>query len=174
MLKPDSGKEEALSNLTPLDGTDARILLALDRDPQATVVALAADTGLARNTVQARLRRMTESGALGRESRRIDPAALGYPLLALVTVSISQRMRVQATEALSALPEVLELLATTGDGDLLARVVARDTADLNRITEMLVDMPGIVRTSTAIVLKEVRPLRLDGLLERLATNAASR
>ncbi|GAA3626986.1 Lrp/AsnC family transcriptional regulator [Kineosporia mesophila] len=157
-----------MSKLTPVDATDARILLALDRDPQATVVALANDLQLARNTVQARLRRMSENGALSRISCRVEPEAVGYPLLALVTVSISQRMREEATRALDSLPEVVELLATTGDGDLLARVVARDTGDLNRITEMLVDMPGIERTSTAIVLRRVRSLRMDPLLERLA------
>ncbi|WP_246572956.1 Lrp/AsnC family transcriptional regulator [Kineosporia corallincola] len=157
-----------MSNLTPLDATDARILLALDRDPQATVVALANDLKLARNTVQARLRRMNTNGALGRNSRRVEPEAVGYPLLAFVTVSIQQRMRVEATEALAGLPEIVELLATTGEGDMLCRVVARDTADLNRITEHLVDMPGIVRTSTSIVLRTVRPLRMDPLLEELA------
>ncbi|MCE0536163.1 Lrp/AsnC family transcriptional regulator [Kineosporia rhizophila] len=154
--------------MTPLDGTDARILLALDRNPQATVVALANDLGLARNTVQARLRRMETSGALGSTSRRVEPEALGYPLMAFVTVTISQRMRDQATAALAGLPEIVELLATTGDGDLLARVVARDTADLNRVTESLLDMPGIVRTSTSIVLKKIHSLRMDLLLERLA------
>jgi DNA-binding Lrp family transcriptional regulator len=157
----------ALSNLTPLDATDARILLALDRDPQATVVALANELGLARNTVQARLRRMTD-GALSRTSRRVEPEALGYPLMAFVTVSLSQRMRAEATEALGAIPEIVELMATTGDGDMLARVVVRDTADLNRVTEALLDMPGIVRTSTSIVLKKVWSLRMDPLLERLA------
>lgn len=158
-----------MSNVTPLDATDARILMALDRDPQATVVALAQELNLARNTVQARLRRMEAGGALSPNSRRVEPEALGYPLMAFITVTISQRMRVEATEALSSLPEIVELLATTGDGDMLARVVCRDTADLNRITEGLVDMPGIVRTSTSIVLKKVHPLRMEPLLERLAS-----
>lgn len=157
----------ALSNMERLDATDARILLALDRDPQATVVALAHALGLARNTVQARLRRMNANGALSRPSRRVEPESLGYPLLAFIVVSIQQRMRVEATEALSALPEIVELLATTGEGDMLARVVVHDTVHLNRITEAIAEMPGIVRTSTSIVLRKVRSLRMDPLLERL-------
>jgi len=154
-----------------LDGTDARILLALDRDPQATVVALAQGLGLARNTVQARLRRMNANGTLGHPSRRVEPEALGHPLLAFVVVSIRQRMRIEVTEALGTLPEIVELLATTGEGDLLARVVVRDTVHLNRITEAIADMPGIVRTSTSIVLRKVRALRMDPLLEQRAAQA---
>ena len=40
------------------DALDARLLLALDEDPFATVVALAQRLGVARNTVQTRLRRL--------------------------------------------------------------------------------------------------------------------
>ncbi|TQE22787.1 AsnC family transcriptional regulator [Streptomyces ipomoeae] len=46
-----------------LDATDARILLALTTGPRATVVALAERLHLSRNTVQARLARMEQSGA---------------------------------------------------------------------------------------------------------------
>ena len=125
------------------------------------------DAGIITGELQARLRRMAD-GALSRPSRRVEPEALGYPLMAFVTVSLSQRMRAEATEALKAVPEIVELMATTGDGDMLAQVVVRDTADLNRVTEALLDMPGIVRTSTSIVLKKVWSLRMDPLLERLA------
>ncbi|MEU4236242.1 Lrp/AsnC family transcriptional regulator [Actinoplanes sp. NPDC026619] len=151
--------------MTSLDATDARILLALDDDPQATVVALADRLGLARNTVHARLRRMD---SLGPHSRRVEPEALGYPLMALVTLSISQQDRSRAAALLGGIAEVIELLSTTGDGDLLARVIARDTDDLHRVTEAILAVPGVVRTSTAIVLRRVVPLRLSPLLQRLA------
>ncbi len=41
--------------MTTLDDTDRRILLALDRDPRATVAQLALTLGLARGTVHSRL-----------------------------------------------------------------------------------------------------------------------
>ncbi|WP_449353777.1 AsnC family transcriptional regulator [Streptomyces malaysiensis] len=44
-----------MNNERTLDATDARILLALASEPRATVVALAEQLGLSRNTVQARL-----------------------------------------------------------------------------------------------------------------------
>ena len=149
-----------------LDATDARILLALDADPDATVVALAERLGMSRNTVQARLRRMQDSGALGEYSRRLEPAALGYPLMAFMTLSLTQREGDRAAKQIARIPEVVEILATTGDGDLLVRVVARDTADLYRITNLVLAAPGVVRTSTSIVLQEVAPNSLEGLLRR--------
>jgi DNA-binding Lrp family transcriptional regulator len=75
-----------------LDPTDARLLLALADSPRATVLALAERLGLSRNTVAARLAGLEERGALGTFERRIDPAALGYPLTAFVTVQVVQRL----------------------------------------------------------------------------------
>jgi len=44
--------------MTAIDPLDARILLALDDDPEATTLALSRRLGIARNTVHARLRRI--------------------------------------------------------------------------------------------------------------------
>ncbi|GHH83720.1 AsnC family transcriptional regulator [Streptomyces capitiformicae] len=157
-----------LGTMRNVDALDARILLALDADPRATTVALADRLGLARNTVQARLKRLEESGQLREHSRRVAPEALGYPLLALITMSISQRVGQSTRETILRIPEVVELLVTTGDGDLLARVVARDTTDLHRITNLLLEAPGVVRSNTTIVLLEVQPFSVRSLLERHA------
>ena len=54
-----------------LDRTDARILRALDENPDATVVALARRLDLARNTVQSRLRNLEQSGVLQAFSTRV-------------------------------------------------------------------------------------------------------
>ena len=48
------------------------------------MLTLAHRVGLARNTVQARLSRMEAVGALTSFDRRINAAALGYPLTAFI------------------------------------------------------------------------------------------
>ena len=57
----------------------------------ATAVALAAELGLVRNTVQTRMARLETSVALSFE-RRINPAALGFPLVGFVYVHVQQRL----------------------------------------------------------------------------------
>jgi DNA-binding Lrp family transcriptional regulator len=83
-------------------------------------------------------------------------------------MSISQRVGRPTIDAVLRIPEVVELLVTTGDGDLTARVVARDTEDLHRITNLLLEAPGVVRSNTAIALAEVQPFSVRSLLERHA------
>ncbi len=62
-------------------------------------------------------------------------------------------------EHLRAIPQVLEAHTTTGDGDLLCRVVARDTTDLQAVLDRVVASPDVRRTSSVVALST--PLELD-------------
>lgn len=151
-----------------LDATDARILLALDEEPDATTLSLSRTLGIARNTVHARLRKLAEREQLGRPSQRVSPASLGYSLTAFLRLSISQSSTNSTFEALARIPEITEVLAITGDGDLQARVVARDPAHLYLITTAILDIDGVTRSSTALAMAEIIPSRMGPLLERHA------
>lgn len=153
---------------TDLDERDARLLLALSENPRGTVLALADAVGLSRNTVQARLARLEESGVLGTFERRIDPAALGYPLTAFVTVRVVQRELGAVAAALDRVPEVLEVHGMSGEGDLLLHVVARDADDLYRIAGRLLATEGVERTTTSLVMRSLVGYRTAPLLRRLA------
>lgn len=152
-----------------LDALDARLLLALDDDPDATVLGLSRALGIARNTVHARLQRLTSPDGPVRDfTRRVDPAGLGYPLTAFVFVAVSQSEGQSVTRRLQELPEVVQIHLTTGEADLFVTVVARDTADLLRVTTAMLTIPGVMRTNSTVSLTEALPLRVRPLLEQLA------
>lgn len=150
------------------DAVDARLLMALTAQPRATTAALAEFLGLSRNTVQARLGKLEQRGALGSFERRIKPEALGYPLLAFVTTSVTQRKLDAVAEALARVPEVVEVHGLSGETDLLVRVVARDADDLYRVAGRILDSDGVERTATALVMRDLVEHRLTPLLERVA------
>ncbi|MEU3984422.1 Lrp/AsnC family transcriptional regulator [Streptomyces sp. NPDC026672] len=156
-----------------LDPTDARILLALAAEPRATVVALAERLGLSRNTVQARLGRL-EQEALGSFERRILPRAMGYRLTAFVTARVDQPRLAEVSEALSRIPEVVEVFGLSGETDLLVRVVACDAEDLYRIAGQILAIPYVERTATSLAMRELVPHRLTPLLHRAAGGGAPR
>ena len=159
--------------MSALDSLDARLLLALDDDPDATILALARTLGVARNTVHARFARLTRIGALKEPSRRVDPAALGYSLVAFVSIAISQGSNDGAIEELARIPQIVEMHATTGDADLIVKVVARDPQHLHETTRRMLEIEGVQRTNTALSLVEAMPLRARGLLEIAAANGAA-
>lgn len=148
-----------------LDETDKRILLAMDEDPRIPTMMLAQRLGLARGTVQTRLERLAASGALRANSSRIEPAALGRGVSAVVSAELDQAHLNEAIDALRLIPEVLECVAPAGDTDLLIRVVARDPDDLYRVSEEIRLCPGITRTSTSMILRHVIPYRTTELLQ---------
>lgn len=150
------------------DRTDARLLLALNKDPRATVLSLARQTGLSRNTVQARLAKYDSAGTLESFERRIDPAALGYPLNAFIFVRVTQRMLSAVADALTAIAEVIEVTGISGPTDLLVRVAAADADDLYRIACQILAIPGVERTDTGLAMRPLVDYRLTPLLQRLA------
>lgn len=152
--------------MTTLDPLDARILLALDDEPDAPAVVLARTLGISRNTVHARLQRLAREGALEPFSRRVPPAALGFELVAFVSLQLDQAAGDAALDGLATIPEIVEMHATTGDGDVLVRVVARDTQDLYRLANAMLAIDGVVRAATSVSLAQVMPYRTRQLLER--------
>ena len=151
-----------------IDGTDARLLLALTEQPRATAIALADQLGLSRNTVQARLAALEQGDTLDSFDRRISPAVIGYPLTAFITTQVVQRELDEVAAALAEIPEVLEVHGISGDTDLLVHVVAVDADDLYRIAGQVLAIPGVERTNTALVMRQLVDYRITPLLNRLA------
>jgi DNA-binding Lrp family transcriptional regulator len=154
-------------SMARIDALDARIILALDDDPDATILALSRTLGVARNTVHARLQRLAADGALKPFSQRVDLAALGYELVAFLSLSVSQTDP-GIIQGLLDLPEVISAHYTTGDADLIVQVVAKNTRDLYRITASILAIEGVNRTSTAVSLVEPIPNRPHALLRAAA------
>src|SRR6516165_9065446 len=136
-----------------IDGLDARLIDLLTARPRIGVLDASRRLGVARGTVQARLDRLRSRGVVTGFGPDVDPAALGYGVTAFVTLEIRQvGGHDPVTDRLALIAEVLEAHTITGSGDMLCRVVARDNADLQRVIDAIVDVPGVVRTSTVIAL----------------------
>ncbi len=150
----------------PLDTLDAALLADLHAEPRISVLELARRRGVARGTVQARLERWQRDGLVGTPGPQVDPAAIGYPVTAFLTLELRQeRGRGDVEEHLAEIPEVLEAHTITGTGDLLVRVVARSNNDLQRVIDSVVADPAVSRTSTVIALHDIIPFRTMPLVE---------
>lgn len=147
-----------------VDDIDAALLKVLVRDPDATNLAISEATGLARNTVRARLARYAEEQSLRPFERRIDPSYLGFPLEAFIFTTVTQRKLAAISRALAEIPEILQVHGISGVGDLLVTVVARDTDDLYRIAGQVLAVEGVKRTVTSLVMAEFVEYRIAQLI----------
>jgi DNA-binding Lrp family transcriptional regulator len=136
-----------------VDELDARLVELLADEPRVGMLEASRRLGVARGTVQARLDRLQSRGVITGYGPDIDPVAVGYGVTAFVTLEIRQAGgHEQVAGRLSLIAEVLEAHTITGAGDMLCRVVARTNADLQRVVDAIVDVPGVLRTSTVIAL----------------------
>src|SRR5918994_5353282 len=150
-----------LDRLHMVDDLDVRLLTLLDAEPRIGVLECSRRLGVARGTVQARLDRMLADGVIRSLGPQLEPAALGYGVTAFVTLELRQGRGHAAVAAdLAAVPEVLEAYTITGSGDMFCRLVARSNADMQRVIDMVLEVPGIVRTSTVIALSTQVPYRV--------------
>jgi DNA-binding Lrp family transcriptional regulator len=149
-----------------LDELDSRLLLLLSDEPRLGVLECSRRLGVARGTVQARMDRLERRGVLRGFPPDVDLAAVGYGLTAFAVLEIAQGKRSEVASILAAIDEVCEVHATTGEGDLLVRMVARSNADLQRVIDEVVDVRWVRRTSTSIALSTPIPPRVRPLLER--------
>ncbi|MGI8310114.1 Lrp/AsnC family transcriptional regulator [Saccharopolyspora hattusasensis] len=159
-------------NVEGLDALDARLLLLLSDEPRLGVLECSRRLGVARGTVQARMDRLVQRGVLLGFPPELDLAAMGYGLTAFAVLEIAQGHRRLVAEQLAAIDEVCEVHATTGQGDLFVRMVARSNADLQRVIDEIVGVSGVRRTSTSIALSTPVAPRVRPLLERLAADGA--
>ena len=143
-----------------IDDLDARLIALLAAEPRVGVLEASRRLAVARGTVQARLDRLHARGVITGYGPDIDPEALGHGVSAFITLEIRQAGGHDPVGRLAAIPEVLEAHTITGPGDLLCRVVARTNADLQRVIDAIVDVAGVVRASTVIVLATPLPYRV--------------
>lgn len=137
-----------------LDDLDRRLLQCLADNPRAGVMELARQLEVARGTVQARLEKLQQRGVVTGFGPDIELRAIGYDVVAFVTLEIAQGALESVVSHLSTIPEVLEVHTTTGPGDLLCRVVAPTNADLQPLIGRMLASGGIERTTTQIALTE--------------------
>src|SRR5712691_13041 len=155
--------------MTPsLDSLDRRLIRTLAANPRMGVMELARQLGVARGTAQSRLDKLLARGVIKGFGPEIDPAAMGYSVLAFTTIEIAQGRLNDVVAHLKDIAEVLEAVATTGPSDLHCRVVARTNEHLQDVINRMLEVKGITRTTTVIALTEQIPSRILPLVEAAA------
>ena len=152
---------------TGIDELDARLITALAQTPRAGVMELARQLGVARGTIQARLDKLQGRGVITGFDPDLHLETLGYEVLAFVTLEIAQGRLADVVDHLADIPEVIEAHSTTGPGDLHCRVVARTNEHLQAVINRILEVSGIVRTSTQIALTEQIGFRVLPIVKQL-------
>ena len=147
--------------LPELDAVDRRILAELQRDGRMTNVELASRAEITAPPCLRRVRRLEQAGVIRGYHADTDPARLGWQVMffAVVGLESQKEAALSAFEAMVAdWPEVRECHMIRGGGDFLLRLVARDTAHENQLTQRLTGAPSVSRVQTLQTIRTSRSL----------------
>ncbi|HTY40682.1 MAG TPA: Lrp/AsnC family transcriptional regulator [Thermoanaerobaculia bacterium] len=140
-----------------IDVIDGEILKILQSNARTSNAEIARQVDLAPSAVFERIRKLEERGVIESYGARVNPKAVGLPLLAYVFVRADDRRADETAARVAAIPEVLEVHDVAGEDCLLVKVRAADTEALGRLLrERLGRIDAITSTRTTIVLETVK------------------
>ena len=143
-----------------LDGTDRKILNALQADSSISNVELARKVHLSPSPCLARVRALEAQGLIRSYVALLDPQQLGLHLNVFISISLKQQSRkaLQAFEdRICTREEVMECYLMTGESDYLIRVAVADMPALEVfILEQLSPIAQVEKIRSSFALKQVR------------------
>jgi Lrp/AsnC family transcriptional regulator, leucine-responsive regulatory protein len=137
---------------------DCKGIKLLLRNGRASWAELGKELGLSAPSAADRIHKLEGRGVIRGYAALVDPASVGYPLTAYVSVTLaSHRKRAAFLRAIDKMEQVAECHHVAGDDDYLLKVRCRGTQDLDHLlaTE-LKDKLGVAKTRTTIVLSTAK------------------
>lgn len=163
MPKNNAKAKPALRNSEPLqqlDDLDREILCLLQENSRMSSAELARRVNLSAPGLQKRLRKLEESGVIGRYVTLVNREALGLDLLCFAQVTLTHHQPDcvgRFCNQVKGLPEVLECHHLSGEFDYLLKVVVANHQHLEKfLSEKITTIPGVDRIRTSIVLNEIK------------------
>jgi DNA-binding Lrp family transcriptional regulator len=136
---------------------DSRLIQLLTQNARLSNSELSRRLGVSRSTVQARIERLEQSGAILGYTLRLNPERDRNMVQAHVSISVSPKLQAAVERHLLKLRGVATLLSTSGADDLIAIVQADNTAELDRCLDAIRDTDGVLDTRSAIILSTRMP-----------------
>lgn len=127
-----------------MDDIDRNILNILQNNFRISYKDLGKKVKMAASSVHNRVQKMLEEGIIIREDTMIDPTKVGFDVVAIIGLSVDPLKMNEIAKRIALFDEVQLTGTTTGDHDILARVIAKDEKSLWRfINEKIKTIDGV-------------------------------
>lgn len=140
-----------------LDPVDIAILEALQENGRIGMSELGRRIGLSQPATSERVKRLEERGIITGYGARIDAAALGLGMMAVIRLRTTHE-HIRASLALFAdMPQVIEVLRLTGEDCFILKVLVPTPAELEAIVDTIARF-GAVTTSLVLRSEPIKPI----------------
>lgn len=135
-----------------LDQTDRQLIALLRTHARMPIVDIARKLGVARATVQNRMRKLELTGVILGYTVVVRAGIADLPVRALMSIACGARFEAKVIQKLRGLPAIVAIHHTTGQWDVIAEIRAESLMDLNRIVSEIRVFDGITKTETNVLM----------------------
>ena len=140
-----------------VDATDIAILEALQADGRMAVSELGRKIGLSQPATSERVKRLEERGVIIGYCARIDPAAVGLGMTAVIRLRTTHEHIQACLKQFAKMPHVSEVLRVTGEDCFILKVFVPSPQDLESIVDTIARY-GTVTTSLVLRSEPPKPI----------------
>lgn len=137
------------------DDLDRTLISLLRQDGRAPVSKLAQIMGVSRATVQSRMDRLLDTGALVGFTARVRDDYDQSAIHAVMMIEVMGKNTSQVIRRLRGLPELHMLHTTSGKWDLVADLRVETLQDFDRVLREVRLIDGVMNSETSILLSSV-------------------
>ncbi|MEC8484686.1 MAG: Lrp/AsnC family transcriptional regulator, partial [Pseudomonadota bacterium] len=134
------------------DSLDSALIAELRKDGRASISQLASQLNVSRATVQNRLDRLTQSGAILGFTIRVHEELEQDTVRAIMMIEVAGRSTSQVIQKLRGIPELIKLHTTNGAWDLVAELQTTSLGEFDRVLRRVREVEGILNSETSILL----------------------
>ena len=133
-----------------LDALDSRILNELTENARMPYSQLAKNLKVSNSLIHQRIKKLEESGIMGKPRIRLEPRFLGYETCAFTQIIISQSKFLRSIiHELEKIPEIVECVNIAGRYAIMVKIFAVNNTHLRDIVyEKIQIIKGIEETNT--------------------------
>ena len=140
-----------------LDPTDVAIIEVLQEDGRIAISELGRRVGLSQPATSERVKRLEERGIITGYTAKINPAALGLRMMAVIRLRTTHEHIHSCLKQFSEMPHVMEVLRLTGEDCFILKVFVPSPQELESIVDT-VARHGAVTTSLVLRSEPSKPI----------------
>jgi len=127
-----------------MDDIDKKILNILQNNFRISYKDLGKKVKMAASSVHNRVQKMLDEGIIKKEDTIINPMRAGFDTIAILGLSVDPLKMDEVAEKIALFDEVQLIATTTGDHDIVVRIIAYDEKALWRfINEKIKTIDGV-------------------------------
>ncbi len=135
-----------------MDDLDYKMIALLRDDARRPVASLAAELGVSRATIKARIDRLIRSGVIRGFTIAVHDHATRNLIRAVMMIEVEGRASGKVVKRLHGYPEVRKIHSTNGRWDLVAELVTDTLGEFENLLNRIRSIDGIKSTETNILL----------------------